>query len=308
MQTSSRPAGGRGLEDAVEQRDDRLAALEGEPLLADVLGLQERLERLGGVEPAQDAQLLRAVGLRVRALDPRLDPLALLGVLDVHVLDADGAAVGVAQDAEDVAQPGERRAAEARRSANSRSRSHSVSPWLITSRSGCVRCAVLQRVGVGHQVAAHAVGVDQLLHARGSCRCRRRARRGCRGPADRLVGQRAGAREDVVVEAVVAQQQLVDDPQELPGLRALDDPVVVGRRQRHDLADRPAGRASRGARPGTPRGTPSRRHRRSCPGPAISRGTEWTVPIVPGLVRLIVVPAKSSTVSLLARALRTRSS
>jgi hypothetical protein len=27
-----------------------------------------------------------------------LDPLPLLGVLDVHVLDADGAAVGVAQD------------------------------------------------------------------------------------------------------------------------------------------------------------------------------------------------------------------
>ena len=35
------------------------------------------------------------------------------------------------------------------------------------------------------------------------------------------------------------------------------------------------------------------------PWPFISRGTEWTVPMVPGLVRLIVVPAKSSTVSLL---------
>ena len=27
------------------------------------------------------------------------------------------------------------------------------------------------------------------------------------------------------------------------------------------------------------------------PWPGISRGTEWTVPMVPGLVRLIVVPA-----------------
>ena len=44
------------------------------------------------------------------------------------------------------------------------------------------------------------------------------------------------------------------------------------------------------------------------PWPCISRGTEWTVPIVPGLVRLIVVPAKSSTVSLLLRARRTMSS
>jgi hypothetical protein len=39
----------------------------------------------------------------------------------------------------------------------------------------------------------------------------------------------------------------------------------------------------------------------------MSRGTEWFVPIVPGLVRLIVVPAKSVTASLLVRALRTMS-
>ena len=41
------------------------------------------------------------------------------------------------------------------------------------------------------------------------------------------------------------------------------------------------------------------------PWPGISRGTEWTVPMVPGLVREIVVPAKSSTASLPARAWRT---
>ena len=34
------------------------------------------------------------------------------------------------------------------------------------------------------------------------------------------------------------------------------------------------------------------------PWPFISRGTECTVPIVPGLVRLIVVPAKSSDAEL----------
>ena len=56
------PSCGGGLaEHRVEQRDDRLAALEREPLLADVLGLQERLERLGRVEPAEDVQLLLAV-------------------------------------------------------------------------------------------------------------------------------------------------------------------------------------------------------------------------------------------------------
>ena len=44
------------------------------------------------------------------------------------------------------------------------------------------------------------------------------------------------------------------------------------------------------------------------PCPRISRGTEWLVPIVPGLVSEIVVPWKSSTVSLPSRALRTTSS
>ena len=44
------------------------------------------------------------------------------------------------------------------------------------------------------------------------------------------------------------------------------------------------------------------------PWPTVRRGTEWLVPIVPGLVRLIVTPEKSSLVSALLRALRTISS
>ena len=40
----------------------------------------------------------------------------------------------------------------------------------------------------------------------------------------------------------------------------------------------------------------------------MSRGTEWTVPIVPGLVMLIVVPVKSSGEILLLRTLRMISS
>ena len=44
------------------------------------------------------------------------------------------------------------------------------------------------------------------------------------------------------------------------------------------------------------------------PWPGMSRGTDWTVPIVPGLVSVIVVPWKSSTVSLFVCTLRMRSS
>ena len=44
------------------------------------------------------------------------------------------------------------------------------------------------------------------------------------------------------------------------------------------------------------------------PWPTVRRGTEWLVPMVPGLVRLTVTPEKSSVVSLPPRALRTTSS
>ncbi len=42
--------------------------------------------------------------------------------------------------------------------------------------------------------------------------------------------------------------------------------------------------------------------------PGIRRGTDWTVPIPPGLVRLMFAPWKSSTVSLLVLTLRMISS
>ena len=55
------------------------APFEREPALADELGLQEHLERLGHVQPGQDLHLLVVAGPAVRPLDPRLQPGALLG-------------------------------------------------------------------------------------------------------------------------------------------------------------------------------------------------------------------------------------
>ena len=205
-----------------------------------------------------------ALGARLRPLDPRLDPLALLGVLDVHVLDADGAAVRVAQDPEDVAQLGDRRAAEA---AGGELAVEVPQRQAVPGHVevGVPALAVLQRVGVGHQVAAHAVRVDELLDAGALVDVVLVRLLDVLGPADRLVRD-AQRGEDVVVEAILAEQELVHVTEELAGLRALDDPVVVRRRQRHDLADREAGERLRRRRPGTRPGTPSRRRRRSCPG------------------------------------------
>ena len=63
-------------------------------------------------------------------------------------------------------------------------------------------------------------------------------------PAHRLV-RHVERGEHVVVEAVLAEQQLVDPLQEQAALGALDDAVVVGARDRDDLAD--AERAEVGA-------------------------------------------------------------
>ncbi len=182
-----------------------------------------------------DAHLLVAAGLLVGPLDLVLDPLALVGVLDVHVLDAGGAAVGVTQDAEDLAQLEEGRAAEA----TGREGAVEVPEGQAVRRDVEVVVAtllVLERVGVGHEVAAHAVGVDELLHAGDLVDVVVVRGVDVLDPADRLVGD-AQRLEDLVVEAVVAEEQLVDDPQEVAALGALDDAVVVGRGQRDDLAD-----------------------------------------------------------------------
>ena len=82
---------------ASEKRDGRLAAFEAEALLADVLGVQELLERLGCVQLVEDPPVLVGAQLGRNALDVLLDPSLLLRLLDVHVLDADRPAVGVAQ-------------------------------------------------------------------------------------------------------------------------------------------------------------------------------------------------------------------
>jgi hypothetical protein len=101
----------------------------------------------------------------VRDLDALLDPPALVGVLDVHVLDADAAAVRVAQHAEDLAQRRHRLAAEApgRELAVEVPQRQAV---VDDVEVGVRALAELQRVGVGHEVPAHAVGVDELLHPR----------------------------------------------------------------------------------------------------------------------------------------------
>ena len=80
----------------------------------------------------------------------------------MHVLDADGAAVGIAEHAEDVAQLLERLAAEA----SGRELTVEIPQGQAMARHVEVEVMallVLQRVGVCHEVAAHAEGMNELL-------------------------------------------------------------------------------------------------------------------------------------------------
>ena len=229
-------AGARRVgQDVVEQRDQGLAALQREALLAHELRLEELLEGLGADEGAQDVALRLGGGGLVGALDALLDPRALLGILDVHVFDADRARVGVVQAREDVAQQHLVGAAEAAGGEGTVQVPHAQAIGGDV-QVGVAAHAVGERVGVGSQVSARAVGVDDLRDAGGLALLAIWV--------VFVVGlPRVGARghvqggEDALVEAVAARQLGVDQAQETARRRALDDAVIVGGGEVHRLAD-----------------------------------------------------------------------
>ena len=104
-----------------------------------------------------------------------------------------------------------------------------------------VRRLGVERVEVGDQVPAHPVHVDERLHLhlleQPLVLALARADAGVvvALPPHRLVGH-AHRLEELVVEAVGPGQERGDPGQEEPRLRALDDAVVVGGGEGHDLA------------------------------------------------------------------------
>ena len=223
----------------VEQGDGRLGTFEPEALLADVLGLEELLQRLGRVQPLEDAALLLRGDERRDPFDVFLDPALLVGFLDVHVLDADGPAVGVPEDAEDLA---EGQAVPAGQAVGEEL------PVEVPDRQAVGRrvelgvgvgCFPVEGVEVGDQVASDPVHVDQgldvdLLLEVGLIPIAWIV--DVPHPPDGLVGHAHGV-EDLVVEAVLPEQQAVDELEEHARFGALDDAVVVGRGEGDDLRD-----------------------------------------------------------------------
>ena len=174
----------------------------------------------------------------VDVLHALLDPRLLLRLLDVHVFGRERSAVGIAKHAEDVGEPhglpagevaGDELPVEVPDREPVRMR---IELCLDRSRLGG------ERVEVGDEMPPHPICVDELQHARvlfdALERLRRRVLVGV--PTGRLVGHPHGL-EHLVVEPVLAQEEPVDEAEELAGLRSLDHAVVVGRRERDDLAD-----------------------------------------------------------------------
>ena len=157
---------GSFLQDFVHQGDGGFAAFEAEAFLADIFGLQKCLKGFGLVEFAEYPQLVVVAGFLVGNFEAFLEPFALCRFLDVHVFDADGAAVGVAQYAQDFA---EQHGPPAAKPAG-----HKLAvqipeskPVAFNFQVGVGPLPVFQRVDVSHQVAADTKRVDQFVDAGG---------------------------------------------------------------------------------------------------------------------------------------------
>ena len=237
---------GGGIDDGIQQRNEGFGALEGEALLAHVLGLQEVLECFGGIDLLQDVLLLRVGRLRHTRLQAVLQPAAFIAVQDVGVFGADLQGVGGAQARQHLAQGHLLLAAKATdvegavQIPNGQAVGRDVEVAVVRVRQS--RLYPAQRVGIGQQVAAGAVGLDEL-HDAGVL-----VHAGVRHvlcPTERLIRHAHGG-EEVVPKGAV-DKQLANGAQELAGLCTLDDAVVIGGGQGNQAADAQVRQAVRGS-------------------------------------------------------------
>ena len=241
----------------VEHRHDRVEPLDREDLLAQVGLLDEALELEDVDQPLQQAAFL-VLGERL-AVGAGLDHLAQPGALlvggEVLELVGDRAAVGLAHPRQRLQQG---LAGDADAQDRGRDPGHQLRGQvevLGLDRRVALGLAA-ERVEAGGEVAVGAVALEQRgrrLHrlqqllvglGRGDGHLARRRGAPSGGAeaeagwaAEIGAGVEAEVGGDPLVEVVLALQQLLDAAQEGARLGALDDPVVVGRGQRHHLRD-----------------------------------------------------------------------
>jgi hypothetical protein len=161
------PEFGANVEDRLERRHQRFGPLDPEALGTGVAPIEKPLERLGGGQNPQHL-LFHGTGQArcgLAAFELLLDPLPLGEFLDVHVLDADTAAIDLAQQGDDLAQRG------------------ALAPEQVVDEDLTVEIGLgkpvgpvvelgmvgapldPQRVEIGFEMAAYAIGADQVENA-----------------------------------------------------------------------------------------------------------------------------------------------
>ena len=140
-----------------------LAAVEAEALGAGVFDVEEFLEAFGLDQLVEDGALALdgEADLLVAAFDALLDPAFLRGVGDVHELDAERLAIGAAQDGDDLAH---RREFEAEHLVEENLAVEVGFREAVGARIELLLVRLLlnaERIELGVEMAAHAVGADQ---------------------------------------------------------------------------------------------------------------------------------------------------
>jgi hypothetical protein len=159
------------LDHLLQGRDHGLAAVQAEPLGAGETLVQEALEALGLDQLVQDGQLAflgEGVLLElVRPLEPLLKPGLLLRLGDMHVLDADIAAVGALQNVQHLADGAGLQAQDAVQ--EDRPIQVGAAEAVEFRRQFRIfdRLFDAQGVQIGLEVAAHAIAADQHQGADG---------------------------------------------------------------------------------------------------------------------------------------------
>ena len=91
-------------EDGVKNWNCRLCAIEAEALCSNVFCAQETLKSFGCIQTLEHTALVDREIENSMTFNALLDPALFIGGMNVHVLNADGAAICVAQHSEQIAQ------------------------------------------------------------------------------------------------------------------------------------------------------------------------------------------------------------
>jgi hypothetical protein len=234
------------LDQEVEQRNQRVPALDREPLLTQKPLVQELLEPLRRKQHHQGAHPLLAVelGAVAKRLHPLDEPVAALLLAHLHELDREAPTVGLAQHLDELPR---RRLARAEEVPAVRGYVHALrlDPVLagVEKRMG-VEVAP-ERVEVGDQVTVGPVGVDQAHDAdRGGHRAQHRRH----GDRRLLCSRSAIGAARLPVRGWTASEQPVEElhpvrghgaaTQDVVFEEALDVGAVLGREQRGQICVR----------------------------------------------------------------------